>query len=65
LGDSKHGSIELDTNNLVIIPNVRNPNREWVFRLDTLEISAQTEDEMKEWISKIQETIEMNESKVI
>ncbi len=65
MGDLKHGSVELDTNNLVIIPNVLNRTREWVFRLGSLEISAQSEDEMKEWIHRIQEAIQLNKTKVI
>ncbi len=65
MGDLKHGSVELDTNNLVIIPNVLNRTREWVFRLGSLEISAQSEDEMKEWILRIQEAIQLNKTKVI
>lgn len=65
MGDLKHESIELDTNNLVITPNVHNRTREWVFRVGSLEISAQSEDEMKEWIHKIQEAIQMNKNKVI
>ncbi len=65
MGDLKHGTIELDTNNLVITPNLHNRTREWVFRLGSLEISAQSEDEMKEWIQKIQEAIQMNKNKVI
>ncbi|CAG2176408.1 unnamed protein product, partial [Oppiella nova] len=62
--DLKHGSIELDANNLVLIANVQNKSREWVFRLGTLEISAQNEEEMKEWVNKIQETIQLNKAKV-
>ncbi|XP_054169332.1 1-phosphatidylinositol 4,5-bisphosphate phosphodiesterase gamma-1-like [Oppia nitens] len=59
--DLKHGFIELDSTTL--ISNIQNKSREWVFRLGSLDISAQNEDELKDWINKIQETIQLNKVK--
>ena len=56
--------IELDPENLSLIPIVQRPDREWIFRLGTLDISAQSEDDMREWVNKIQEALQMNKVKV-
>lgn len=62
--DLKHEEIELDPDNLTLVPVVQRSDREWVFRLGTLEIAAQSEDDMREWVNKIQETLLMNKVKV-